>query len=110
MRFRYDGNWGTRDKKSGRLEEVDSRHRTALHLALERFEKSAEEDDSDSEGEGEGEGGSDPAVDASGLDLIRVLLRHKADVNARDANERTPLQQAVDAGKHGIAKMLLEAN
>uniref|UniRef100_A0A7S0NTW6 Uncharacterized protein n=1 Tax=Calcidiscus leptoporus TaxID=127549 RepID=A0A7S0NTW6_9EUKA len=103
----YDGNWGKRETKSAQLEEIDSRHRTALQLALERLEKSEEGDDSDDD---DGGGGGDAADDDSGVDLVRVLLRHKADVNTRDINERTPLEQAVDAGRHGVVKLLLEAD
>ncbi len=40
---------------------------------------------------------------------VQLLLRHRADVNARDARQRTALQQAAAAGHVDIVAALLEA-
>lgn len=45
---------------------------------------------------------------SQGLLLVQLLVRHGADVNARDFADNTPLHAAAQAGKADIVKFLLE--
>jgi ankyrin repeat protein len=48
------------------------------------------------------------ALDADdGTPMLEVLLSHKADINARDKDGRTPLMYAVDAGPENVRFLLL---
>mmetsp|Transcript_2013 Transcript_2013/g.3280 ORF Transcript_2013/g.3280 Transcript_2013/m.3280 type:complete len:448 (+) Transcript_2013:140-1483(+) len=96
----YDGNWGKRGG-DGKLQVIDNQHMTALHIVLERIEKAAEDDDDDDD---------DVATNSNDLKLVQLLLCHDADVNARDANERAPIHQAVGSRRRDIVMLLLETN
>ncbi len=48
------------------------------------------------------------AIDKGGIDDVRYLLGHKADVNQRDANGITPLMHAVQRGDPELVRLLLE--
>jgi len=97
----YSGNWGKKDADTGELGELDIEHMTLLHLALERLDPKEDEDD-------------DPvpltaAARAEAVELVKMLLRRGADVNARDHYGGTPLNQAVGAGLHDMAELLCSA-
>ena len=42
------------------------------------------------------------------MDVVRLLLSHGADVNAKDQYEATPLHEAVYSGRTEIAELLIE--
>ena len=102
----WNGNWGKKEA-NGELAELDVEHMTMLHIALERLVPDVEdEDDDDADGPGP------PISEAARTEAIRMittLLARGADVNARDADARAPIHQAVGAGLHDVAKLLLEA-
>ncbi|MFA6527391.1 MAG: ankyrin repeat domain-containing protein [Candidatus Babeliales bacterium] len=50
------------------------------------------------------------AVDSNQIEVVKFLVRKKVDVNAKDADGRTPLFFAVDNGNLEIAKFLVENN
>ena len=103
----WNGDWGKK-KADGSLDELDTEHMTIFHLALERLDPSAGDDDDDDDSDDDAEPLSD-AARAEGVAMVRLLIEHGADVNARDADARTPFHQAVDAGLHDVVEMLLEA-
>jgi len=100
----FEGNWGKKTA-DGRLEELDVEHMSPLHLALERLCPSDEDED---EGGSEEKHPSETAR-AEAVEMVRLLIEYGADVNARDANGRTPIHQAVGAGLQDMTELLLEA-
>jgi len=98
----WNGNWGKK-MADGQLAELDIEHMSPLHLALERLNPNEDEDDDD-----DVEPLSD-AARAEAVEMARLLIRRGADVNARDANGRAPIHQAVGAGLQDVTEMLLEA-
>jgi ankyrin repeat protein len=48
------------------------------------------------------------AIHESTTNMVELLIKHHADVNARDSYEQTPLHLAVRTSKIAIAKLLLE--
>ena len=53
--------------------------------------------------------GLDDAGCADVIELVRTLIGSGIDVNARDADGRAPIHQAVGAGLHDVAQLLLDA-
>ena len=51
-----------------------------------------------------------PGKDNLGLDVVRSLLHHEANVHACDNNENTPLHSAARHGQLEVAQILLEHN
>ena len=101
----FNGNWGKKTA-DGDLEEIDMEHRTPLHCALARL--NPKDDDVDNDDEEDDEPLSD-AARAEAVAMIKLLLDRGADVNARDANGRTPVHQAVDAGVQDVVGWLISA-
>ncbi len=101
----FNGNWGKKAANGG-LEELEIEHMTLLHLALQRLDPSSGDDDMDDEDEDE------PLTDAARAEavaMVRLLIARGADVNARDAETRAPIHQAVGAGAQDVVEMLLNA-
>jgi len=48
------------------------------------------------------------ASEWGGLDGVRLLLPHSADIHARDDKGRTPFQRASASGTQSIMQLLLE--
>ena len=84
----YTGQWGRRSS-DGTIETLNAEDKTALHLALGFLEDAGDDD-----------------PDAT---LVKMLLEHGADVNARDGDYRAPLHIAIEEGMHDIARLLLDA-
>jgi len=84
----YTGQWGRRST-DGTIETLNAEDKTALHLALGFLEDAGDDD-------------PDPT-------LVKMLLEHGADVNARDGDYRAPLHIAIEEGMHDIARLLLDA-
>ena len=98
----WNGNWGKKMANGG-LEELDVEHMTPLHIALERLDPTVDEDDD------EDEKFISDAERAKAVAMVRLLIELGSDVNARDANARTPLHQAVGAGLQEMTKLLCAA-
>ena len=47
------------------------------------------------------------AAKLNNINLIKLFLKHKADINAKDMFERTPLYYAARGGYHDIFRLLL---
>ena len=99
----FNGEWSRR-ATDGSLVELTSDDKTALHLALDFLEQNDDDDDDDDD-DAEVEGGR-----KAGLQLVKVLLAHGAEVNATDKDMGTPLHQAISEGMHEVAELLLAAN
>ena len=84
------------------LHSVDATRRTPLHVALDRMADVAEED-ADEEDEAVAE------LVSAYMVMVRCLLNHRADISARDAQERAPIHVAVKAGLHEVARSLIDA-
>ena len=120
---RYNGKWGKKTKDG--LQTLNDEHMSLLHLALERFAPTDDDDDDDdddsndddsSSGGNRSDDGSldsvktllDDSARTDAVELVRTLLGCKADVNARDADERAPIHQAVRASLYNIVQLLLD--
>lgn len=97
----FNGDWARR-ATDGSLTELSSEGKTALHLALEFLEQN-DDDESDEDEEGGGE-------KAGGDGIVKLLLAHRAEVNAQDCDMGTPLHQALHQGLHEVASLLLSAH
>jgi ankyrin repeat protein len=92
----WSGDWGAKSA-TGKLEALSVEHMTPLHVVLERL---IPDDDAD-------EAASLWDADiAEAVAVVRLLITRGADVNARDANSRTPIHQAVDAGLPEVIELL----
>ena len=107
----FNGEWQRR-ATDGSLTALTSEDKTALHLAIDFLEESAgDECDEDEGGDGgDGGGGGGGGGIKGGAGLVKLLLSHHAEVNAKDQNMGTPLHQAVGEGMHEIASLLLSAH
>ena len=47
------------------------------------------------------------AVKINSIDLVKIFMKHKADINAKDMFERTPLYYAARSGYHEVFRFLL---
>ena len=101
----WNGNWGKK-ASDGQLEELDVQHMTLLHVALERLDPNVDDDDDDDDGD---EAALSDAARAEGVAMVKMLIQRGANVNAKDANGRTPLHQAVAAGLQDMAQLLIES-
>ena len=102
----FNGSWGKK-QANGQIAELDVEHMTLLHMAFERLAPKEEGDDDE-----DPDNPTPPLSDAEKAEtiaMIRQLIERGADVNARDANSRAPIHQAVEAGLHGMAELLLNA-
>ena len=96
----HNGQWGKKNE-DGKLELLSKSGSTSLHFAVQILhdkKEAAEDDDDISDG--------DLVLDAS---LVKVLLKHGANPNSRDAQEQTPLHIAIMGGLHEVVQMLCEA-
>lgn len=84
---------------------AESGGKTALHLVLD----GASNDDTDDDGN-DNEEGKDDGDGADNVELVRLLLDYRANVNAEDGAQRTPLHQAVSRGLHRTVRTLLDAH
>ena len=101
----WNGNWGKK-LADGTIDELDVENFTLLHLAVDRLDPGEDDDDDEAAG---GSGAISDAEKAEAVAMMRLLLKRGADVNAGDANGRTPIQQAVGAGLTDLVELLLEA-
>ena len=102
----FNGSWGKK-QANGQIAELDVEHMTLLHMAFERLAPKEQGDDDE-----DPDNPTPPLSDAEKAEtiaMIRQLIERGADVNARDANSRAPIHQAVEAGLHGMAELLLNA-
>ena len=87
--------WGKRAHNGhGELEKVPMADKTALHFAVGLLC-----DQQENTGE---------AVEESDMELVRLLLRLGADVNAPDFHGRTPFHLALIGGVHEVVAMLAD--
>ena len=50
------------------------------------------------------------AVETDQKDVVEMLLKHGADVNVKDVDDKIPLQRAIEAGHGTIAEILKSAD
>ena len=50
------------------------------------------------------------AVETDQKDVVEMLLKHGADVNVKDVNDKIPLQRAIEAGHGTMAEILKSAD
>ena len=89
-----NGQWGKKDA-AGKIERIDDCGSTALHAAVQALHDAAEDADD-----------GEPPPDTR---LVRLLVGHGADPNARDSEEATPTHIAIMGRLHGVVELLCDA-